>query len=231
VDARALLAQLFPPLKDRFEGRLNGRAKFYVNGTDPAGKKSHLNGAGEASLQQGVIKDFNLISQLLLKGSGSAVSAAAVARVPPGFAALFNRPDTPIDSLKADFTVDEKRIATENLVLTTPDYTITGAGWIGFDRATRWNGLLVLSPRLTQEVQRDYRILRYLLDRRGRLAIGFRIDGQVPNVTIRLENRALAQALRTGTPPRGGEADTHDGPAPREDKNWLPDALERLLKR
>ncbi|HKY07467.1 MAG TPA: AsmA family protein [Candidatus Binatia bacterium] len=231
VDVRALLTQLFPPLRDRVEGRLNGRAEFYVNGTDPAGKKRVLNGAGEALLQHGTIKDFNLISQLLLKGSGSAVSAAAMARVPPGFAALFNRPDTPIDALKANFTVDQKRISTDNLVLTTPDYTITGAGWVGFDRVTRWNGLLVLSPRLTQEVQRDYRILRYLLDRRGRLAIGFRIEGEIPNVTIRLDNRALAQALRTGTPARGGDTDDQDGGAPRASRHWLPDTLERLLKR
>ncbi|MGH7853488.1 MAG: AsmA-like C-terminal region-containing protein [Candidatus Binatia bacterium] len=231
VDVRALLAQVFPPLRDRFEGRLNGHAQFHVNTSDSANRKNALKGFGEASLQQGTIKDFNLVSQLLLKGSGSAVSAAAMSRVPPGFAALFSRPDTPIDSLKANFTLDQKRVSTEDLVLTTPDYTITGAGWVGFDRATRWNGLLVLSPRLTQEVQRDYRIIRYLLDRRGRLAIGFRIDGEIPNITIRLDNHALAQALRTGTAPRGSGADGQDGETPKESKNWLPDALERFLKR
>ena len=231
LDVRALFARLFPPLRDRFEGRLNGRAQFHANGSDSVNRKDPLKGSGEASLQHGTIKDFNLVSQLLLKGSGSAVSAAAMSRMPPGFAALFNRPDTPIDSLKANFTIDQKRVSTENLVLTTPDYTITGAGWVGFDRATRWNGLLVLSPRLTQEVQRDYRIIRYLLDRRGRLAIGFRIDGQIPNVSIRLDNHALAQALRTGTAPRGSGADGQDGEAPKENKNWLPDALEHFLKR
>jgi uncharacterized protein involved in outer membrane biogenesis len=231
VDVRALLTQLFPPLRDRFEGRLNGQAQFHFNGTDGANKNKALKGSGEASLQQGTIKDFNLVSQLLLKGSGSAVSAAAMSRVPPGFAALFNRSDTPIDSLKANFTIDQKRVFTENLILTTPDYTITGAGWVGFDRTTRWNGLLVLSPRLTQEVQRDYRIIRYLLDRRGRLAIGFRVDGNIPNITIRLENRALAQALRTGTASRSGGAEGQDSEPPKESRTWLPDALERFLKR
>jgi hypothetical protein len=228
VEVRALLAQVFPPLRDRFEGRLDVEGQFDVESRSSTGKKDTLKGSGEASLQKGTIKNFNLVSQLLLLGSGSAVSAAAMSRVPPGFAALFNRPDTPIDSLTANFTIDQKRILTENLVITTPDYTITGAGWVGFDRATRWNGLLVLSPRLTQEVQRDYRIIRYLLDRRGRLAIGFRIDGQIPKVTVRLDNRALAQALRTGTPPRG---EGQDGEAPKENKNWLPGALERFLKR
>jgi hypothetical protein len=229
LDMRALLAQLFPPLRDRFEGQLTGQGQFEVDHNDAASIKDGLKGSGDALLQRGTIKDFNLVSQLLMKGSGSGVSAAAMSRVPPGFAALFNRRDTPIESLKLSFTIDQKRVLSENLVITTPDYTITGAGWIGFNRSTRWNGLLVLSPRLTQEVQRDYRIIRYLLDRRGRLAIPFRIDGEIPNVSVRLENRAFAQALRTGQ--KSGGADGQGGEGNKEDRNWLPDALERFLNR
>jgi AsmA-like protein/uncharacterized protein DUF748 len=231
VDGRALLAQWFPPLRDRFEGQLNGQGQFEVDNNDGVNLRDGLKGSGDASLQHGTIKNFNLISQLLLKGSGSSASAAAISRVPPGFAALFNRRDTPIESLKLRFTIDQKRVSTDNLVITTPDYTITGAGWIGFNRSTRWNGLIVLSPLLTQEVQRDYRIIRYLLDRRGRLAISFRIEGQIPNISIRLENRALAQALRTGTGQKSGSADGQGSEGNKENKNWLPDALERFLKR
>jgi len=99
------------------------------------------------------------------------------------------------DSLKATFTVEKTRVRTEDLVITTPDYTITGTGSVGFDRSTNWNGILLLSPRLTQEVQRDYRIIRYLLDRRGRLPISFRLEGKIPNVKIRLDNRALAARM------------------------------------
>jgi len=227
VDVRALLAQWFPLFTNQFEGQLNGQGSFAVNGVDA---KDALKGSGEASVQRGVIRNFNLVSQLLMKGSGSTMSAASMSRVPPGFAALFDRPDTSFESLKADFTIDQRRVFTENLVITTPDYTITGAGWVGFDRSTRWNGLLVLSPRLTQEVQRDYRIIRYLLDRRGRLAIAFHVDGQIPDVSIRLENRALAQALRSSTTQKGVGADA-PGSESKEGKNWLPDALERLLKR
>jgi hypothetical protein len=115
--------------------------------------------------------------------------------------------------------------------MTTPDYTITGTGWMGLDRSTRWNGLLFLSPRLTQEIQRDYRMLRYLLDRRGRLPISFRLEGTIPNVKIRLDNRILAQILRGGASPADNDSDNQSGEATKEGKNWLPDALERLLNR
>ena len=229
VEMREILARLFPPFRNRFEGRLDGHGSFQVNDSD-TNTKGFLKGLGEVSIQQGAIKDFNLISQLLLKGSGATISAASTARLSMGLAALASRPDTPFESLKADFTVEEKRVSSQNLVFITPDYTITAAGWVGFDRTAQWNGSLVLSPRLTQEVQRDYRIIRYLLDRRGRLAISFRADGKMPNLAVRLDNRALAQALRSGKAQTDGGADRERGDSSRDEKNWLPDALERLLR-
>jgi hypothetical protein len=230
VDMRALLAQLFPPLKDRFEGRLNGQGWFEATNSDQSGIKDALKGSGEVAVQQGTIKDFNLISQLLLKGSGTTVSAASTARLSAGLAALASRPDTPFESLTGNFNIDQRRVFSENLVFTTPDYTISAAGSIGFDRSTQWNGLLVLSPELTQGVQRDYRIIRYLLDRRGRLAIAFNVDGKIPNLSVRLENRALAQALRSGKSQKDGPSDGQDPDAATGDKNWLPDRLERFLR-
>ena len=228
IDASALLARIFPPLRQRIAGRLGGRGDFALSRA--AGENAALKGTGEIAIERGMIRSFNLITHLLMKGSGRAGSAADLARVPPGFAALFSRPDTPVQSFNADFTIEHQRITSENLLIATPDYTITGAGWIGFDRTTRWNGLLVLSPQLTQQVQRDYRILRYLLDRRGRLAVAFRLEGRIPDVTVRLENRALAQALRSEDGERENSPQSSIG-AGGAGKKWLPDALERFLNR
>ena len=230
VEMRALLARLFPPLRDRFEGRLNGQGQFQLNRSGGASAKEALKGFGETSVQQGTIKDFNLISQLLLRGSGTTISAASTARLSAGLAAIASRPDTRFESLKANFIVDQKRVSSQDLVFTTPDYVITANGWIGFDRSTNWNGSLVLSPQLSQEVQRDYRMIRYLLDRRGRLAISFRADGKIPNLAVRLENRALAQALRSGKSQKDGGGESGGADAKPDGRDWLPDALERLLR-
>ena len=233
LDLRGLIAQWIPQLKDRIEGQLNGSAQFDAAATNGAGMMGALKGSGEASIRRGVIRNFNLVSHLLLRGSGSSVSAASMSRLSPGFAGLAQRPDTPFESLKANFAIDQRRIHTDNLIITTPDYTITGAGWLGFDRSTKWNGLIVLSPRLTQDVQRDYRIIRYLLDRRGRLGIAFVIEGKIPDVKIRLENRALAQALRGGSTARGDDTDSggKSNQESKDPKKWLPDALQRFLNR
>lgn len=231
LEIRALITQLMPQMASRFEGQLQGRARFGAAASDSAGIKDALKGSGEASITRGVIKDFNLVSELLLRGSGVAITESSASRLPPGFASLVGRRDTAFDSFTANFTVDHKQLHTENLVVTTPDYAITGTGSIGFDRSTQWNGLLVLSPNLSQEVQRDYRFIRYLLDRRGRLAISFRLEGKIPDVKIRLDNRALAQALRASSLGRSDKEAEAKQDDERSDKRWLPDALERFLNR
>ena len=228
----ALLTRLFPPLRDRVEGKINGHGQFVLSSTQGTDGLAALIGSGKTAVQNGVIKDFNLARQLLLRGSGATVSAQSAARLPPGFVKLLTGSDTVFDSLTADFALEPERIRTDNLVLLTPDYMVTGAGWIGFDRTTQWNGLLVLSTQLTQELQRDVRLLRYLLDRRGRLTITFRAEGTIPNVRIRLDSRALAQTLRGATAPEG-DSDTANQRSRDSsgDKKWLPDVLERLLNR
>ncbi|HEY7321951.1 MAG TPA: AsmA-like C-terminal region-containing protein [Candidatus Binatia bacterium] len=226
VQLEALLRQEFPQFKDRIEGQLNLRGQFegtIQNGTAPT---ESLQGAGESVIHQGTIRGFNLVAKILPGGD------AGSSRFPASLAALLDRPDTPFDSLKANFKVSGQRIRSDDLLLVTPDYTITAAGWIGFDKRTQWNGLLVLSPRITQELQREYKLIRYLLDRRGRLAIAFRADGKFPQITVRPENRTAAQVFRRSFPQKAGESPAGGGKNTQKDekKSWLPESLEELLK-
>lgn len=229
LELSALVAHWIPSMKDRLAGRLSGKAQFDATHEPGKAERDSVKISGETAIERGAIKDFNLASQLLLRGSGASTEASS--RLPAGFTTLLSRRDTMFDVIKANYWVEGQRFRSDNLIISTPDYTITGAGWIDFDGSTRWNGLLILSPRLSQDVQRDYRLIRYLLDRRGRLSIAFRLDGTIPNVRIRLENRLLAQALRAGAPQSGG---TDERPPSEENggtKNWLPDALDRLINK
>ena len=190
-----------------------------------------IEGSGESVIHNGTIRDFNLIAMIFPRGNDSP-SSQLPPRLPPNLSALVNVQDTPFDTLKANFRVVQKRIRTDDLLLVTSDYTIPGAGWVGFDRTTQWNGMLTLSPRITQELQREYKMIRYLLDRRGRLSISFRAEGRFPNVKVRPENRAVAQALRRGFPPRPSDPPGGAGKSPEknEKKGWLPETLEQLLR-
>jgi hypothetical protein len=224
IDLSGLLKQKFPLLKNRFGGALKLRGQF--SGTSiPESNSTHaLSGTGDALISNGMIKDFNLLAQIFGRSNGN----SAPSRLPAALAVLVNRTDTPFDVFKSTFKLDPQRLSTDNLLLSTPDFTITGAGWVATDRSTRWNGLLVLSPAITQELQKEYKMLRFFIDRRGRLSIAFIVDGTPPNVRIRPENHALAQALRWGSAPRGGGAAGGESKQPNE---WLPKSLDDFLKR
>jgi hypothetical protein len=231
MDVGAFLRKKFPQLKNRIDGKLNFHGQFGIAASNGAAVVESLEGSGESVIHHGTIRDFNLLTKII-PGGGDSASSKGAPRLPESLAELVSRPDTPFETLKAGFKVDRQRIRTEDLLLVTPDYTITGTGWVGFDRTTQWTGLLVLSPRITLELQREYKLIRHLLDRRGRLSVSFRAEGKFPKVKVRPENRALAQVLHRGLSPKAGEALTEGNKGaekePRE--GWLPQALEELLK-
>jgi AsmA-like C-terminal region/AsmA family len=232
IEVGSLLEQKLPQLRNRIEGQLNFRGQFDAARQNGVTVAEALQGSGESVIHHGRIRDFNLIAKIIPGGSSDTALSKGPSRLPASLAALVDRPYTPFDILKANFKVEGQRIRTDDLLLVTPDYTITGAGWVGFDRTTQWNGLLVFSPRITQELQREYKMIRYLLDRRGRLSISFRAEGRFPNVKVKPENRAVAQVLRRSFPQKFDEPALGGGKSSEknEGKTWLPESLEQLLK-
>jgi hypothetical protein len=233
AEMRELVMWLIPQLTKHIDGRINARGQFSSMPPEGVSLQNALTGSGEATVQNGTLGDFNPVAYLFL-GSGSRPDLAKVSsRMPKALMALISREQGSFDTLKANFAVEEQRIRTDNLVFSAPDFTITGAGWVGFDYSTKWNGLLVFSPRIVQEMQHDFKAVRYLLDRRGRLSIAFRVEGTVPNVRIRPENRALAQALGWHSLPRGNDSavDGESGDGKKEKGGWLPESLDQFLKR
>jgi uncharacterized protein involved in outer membrane biogenesis len=232
MNAQRMIAGLFPKLKNRLQGQLNLRANLGTVSQDGVSVKEALRGSGTAFIQNGAIKDFNVFAQLLHRGGGLSSVAKLSEHLPAAAAEAVHRPDTPFDTLKANFSMADGRIKSDDFFLSTPDYTVTGAGWIAFDRTTKWSGVLILAPRIAQALEQEYKTLHYLLDRRGRLAISFRIEGRLPNVKIKPESRALAQFLRLISAERPGQSpDGERRAAERERKQWLPESLERLLRR
>jgi hypothetical protein len=233
IDLQPLLTRTFPALSHRIEGRLDLQSRFNATTHDGQLFPTELKGSGEMRIRQGTIKDFNLFSQFLSRGSESSTSAKISSVLPASMTTLLDRRDTPFDSLQVNFTVEGQQIRAGNLILSTPDCTITATGWVGFNGQTKWNGSMVLAPWVVQELQRENKIIRYLLDRRGRLAISFRVDGMLPNVQVRPENRALAQALRLRSSSKGNEPlESGDKDQNNKEKaSWLWQSFDHLLRR
>ena len=70
------------------------------------------------------------------------------------------------------------------------------------DQITRWNGMLVISLRISQELLRENKSLRYLIDRRGQINLPFRAEGTLANLRVRPDTRIIAQIVRRGSLPK-----------------------------
>jgi hypothetical protein len=101
--------------------------------------------------------------------------------------------------------VKQGRIYSRDLLLATADYNISAAGSVGLDKTMKWDAMLILSPQYTQELVQEYKNLRYMVDRRGRLAVPFRIEGKLPNIRAKPDLQRLAQQMQKGIVARGPE--------------------------
>jgi len=198
VDLKALLAQKFPRFKERIDGQLNFKAKLRAESKTLEALPKSLAGQGETQLRNGSLKDFNLMQLVFANVSG--LPGIAKLRVPARFAALAQNKDTTFESLTATFAVKQGRIYSKDLLLSTADYNITADGSIGLDETMKWDATLVMSPQFTEELVQEFKNARYLVDRRGRLVVPFRVEGKLPRIQAKPDLQKLAQQMQKGAP-------------------------------
>ncbi len=232
MDLKALLAQEFPNFKDHIEGQLNFKAKLWGESKNGASLQDNLQGEGAAQVRGGSLKDFNLVERVLSKVTGlPGVPNLISSRIPARHSTLFQRRDTPFETLAATFTVKQGRIYSEDLRLATPDYSISGEGWTGFDKTMRWNATLVMSTQFTQDLLQEHKNARYMLDRQGRLAVPFRLEGTLPYVQAKPDLQGMAETIQRGLLQRG--IDRAFGEKKEEQKkgkrDWIQKGLEQLF--
>jgi uncharacterized protein involved in outer membrane biogenesis len=206
VDLKSLLTQKFPKFKDNIEGWLNLNAKLRGASTNGATIGDNLQGEGDTQVRDGTLKDFNLIQLVLSKISAvPGMSNLVSSRTSPRYSSMLQSRDTPFDTLAATFTVEQGRIRSKDFYMAAPDYSIYGEGSVGFDKSIRWNATLTMSTQFSQELMQEQKNVRYLLDRQGRLAIPFRLEGTLPRVQAKPDIPKLAEAIQRGFLKRGRE--------------------------
>ncbi|MEE9143657.1 MAG: AsmA family protein [Candidatus Binatia bacterium] len=232
MDLKALLSKKIPKFKDHIEGRLDFKANLRGSSIDGTNLQTNLQGKGETLVRDGSLKDFNLVREVLSKITGlPGISSLISSRLPSRYRIIFDRKDTPFDTMEASFTVEKGRIRSDDLLLATPDYSIDGKGWIGFDKTMKWDANLVMSSQFTKELIEEHRNVRYMVDRRGRLAIPFRLEGTLPNVRPKPDIRALTERITSGLMKKGMERflGKKKGKNKKDVQDWIQKGIEQLF--
>ncbi|MFQ5682153.1 MAG: AsmA family protein [Candidatus Binatia bacterium] len=233
MDLQALLSLKYPKFKDHIAGRLNFRARLWGEGQGGTALRQSLQGEGETLVREGSLKDFNLVKQVLSKVTGiPGLSNLLSLRIPLRDRAIFERKDTPFDTLEASFTVKQGQIHTNDLLIVTPEYSINGKGWVTFDKAVQWDARLAMSRVFTQDLIAEHRNVRYIADRQGRLTVPFRLTGTLPNVQAEPDLQGLTSAMSRGLLQKGMDRFLGEGEKrkKKDARDWLKRGLEQLSR-
>jgi AsmA-like protein len=193
------------------EKRIDGAGRLNVDlrGTGNSGDSIQrtLNGTVTADVHQGVIKDFNLVDEVLGRITGlPGIDRLLSSNVKPKYAKLFAEPDTRFETLHGTFHVADQRIQTDDLATIAADYGMRATGWIGFDRQTDLSGRLLMSKAFSTDVVSDVKEAKYLLDNNAQLAVPFRLKGKIGEAKPQPDADYLIDAL-TRAVTRGGAKD------------------------
>jgi uncharacterized protein involved in outer membrane biogenesis len=240
------LAQALQPFMNDAPQRVAGSGRLTLNlraaGTSAEAIGASLTGRVAADTQDAVLKDFNLVNEVLgqltdLPNVGELVSR----KVKPKYARLFSQPDTRFRTLHATFQIAEQRMHTDDLAIEATDYGVRGAGWIGFNREMDLAGTLAMSKAFTRDVVADVKQARYLVDEHEQLAVPFRLRGRIGTARPQPDTAYLAAHLSQAIAPGviknlvekflGNEPRRPAPPTPGQAENPMEQRLRDLLGR
>jgi len=238
LDVDAALTSRAPTLAGRCAGALDADAAISGAGASWEQLRPTLRGTAHGTVRNAVLKDVNLIDDVLGKSSGiPGLSTFVPPRIRSKYPALFSTGDTRFDQMEGDFRIGDERVTTENLIASAREFTASAKGTIGFDGRTDLNAMLVTSPALSSDVVGEVKEARFLVQKDGRLAIPFQVVGTAPNVHAQPDVGYLANTVGRGLLDQGvegllgGRKKSGDSGKSKDQQDMLQKGLKSLFGR
>ena len=226
VQAQPLLESL-TSLRNVFSGALHGKMSVASKGLTWQAFSKTARGEGRVAVENADLRTVQLMPEV-------ARALSAVGRV-AGFAVPASLESTSFEKLQTSLRLAEGRVSTPDLTLSGRDAAVSADGWLGLDRTLSYQGRIVLGPAIVRSFGNAG---KYIADAQGRLALPFRVSGQIaaPKVTIDeslvldLGRRVLARQAQEKVGGAAGKIlgdalDSGDGKS-----SGAVDLLQQLLK-
>ena len=183
--------------------RIGGKAHLAIDlrgaGATREAIEASLAGTLAIDVQDGVIKDFNIVNEVLGRAKGLPVIGSLVsANTKPKYARLFADPDTHFETLHGTFAVGGQWAQTDDLAIVATDYGVLGRGWVYFNRQSDFAGTLRMSKRFSDDVAADVKEAKYLFDDQGQLTVPFHLQGQLGKAKPTLDTSDIVAILQRG---------------------------------
>jgi len=196
MDVKSLLASQSPGSEKRIEGRLDADLELAGAGKGWEAIKPQLRGNGRLDVKDGVIRDVNIADQVLQGVTGvGGLSNLISPRVRAKHRELFETGDTKFDKMGGSVVIADSVARTDDLTISSRDYSILGKGTYSLDNQLDFNATLVASRELSDDFIADVRETKYLANDQGRIEIPFRLTGALPRVKPKPDSEFIARAL------------------------------------
>lgn len=182
VDVAPLLAAYDEDLKGLLRGRLSGGLDVAAAGAGMEAILAGARGAGSLQVTQGAITSFDLLKQL-----------AALLEAVGGRG--IGRDETPFDELRARLAIGGGRARTDDLTLRSADLDLAGSGWIGLDARLDLAVKARFSEGATRGMLAKNPAMKNLRDGDGRIAVHFRLRGDLASPAFQLDASAQVRQL------------------------------------
>jgi len=206
LDLKELYRSLDPKAPQVLQGNLNANLKVAGSGNAWKEIEPRLRGEGNAEVLDGALLNFNLAEGTISGITGiPGLTSLITPQVREQYPDIFQSKDTKFKELKALFSLGDSRLNVKDLRITAADFTIVGKGQVLFNRKTDFRSLMLFSQRLSAELARAAREVKYIYNQQNQLEIPFGLTGTLPNVRPRPDSNFLAKLVQRGAAGKGAE--------------------------
>ncbi len=178
-----LLAARGSELAGHVDGRLDAAAALTATGKGAVAVRRSLDGTIRLEVRDGALRGVDLVDEILRGATGVERIANLV---PPALRQkrpdLFGTADTRFEELRASAHIANGRARTDDLVLRTSSYRVTGRGSVGLDGALDMTAVLLAGPALTADVLATAKDARWVQNDQGLLEVPIHLGGRLPRI-------------------------------------------------
>ncbi len=236
LDLKELYRAMDPKAPLIIQGNLNANLKVAGSGKDWKEIEPRLRGEGNAEVLDGALLNFNLAEGTISGITGiPGLTSLITPQVREQYPEIFQSKDTKFKELKTLFSMGDSRLNVKNLRITAADFTILGKGQVLFNRKTEFRSVMLFSQKLSADLARAAREVKYIYNQQNQLEIPFGLTGTLPNVRPRPDSNFLAKLVQRGATGKGAEEiskqifGSKEPKSPEEAKER--DAVENLIRK
>ncbi|RIL10153.1 MAG: hypothetical protein DCC75_04970 [Proteobacteria bacterium] len=147
--------------------------------------KGTAHGPVSIDIRDGVLKDVNLAGTVLKAVNGlPMLTGALYGSVPGSEKAAVDSPDTAFRSITGNLQIANQHIATKDLLVDAPIFSLDASGRIGFDSDLDLNANITFSEAFSGSLVKATKELRSILNDQGRISFPLSITGIPPKIIV-----------------------------------------------